>query len=159
MTGSMMDGSTERRDECGVSVSWDDIGPSFIGESSRTWVDSDGRGEGRADLSLMSFCASWVGSSDAERLGEEESDCMEGERCLFLEPVWRSLTASFVVVCGSGKDIEGRGGGTKSQITRLNSARRNNAEAYIEREPVLANLKGGSSRETWCHTNCHGHPV
>lgn len=54
-----------------------------------------------------------MGSSEAERLGEEESDCMESERSLFLEPAWRSLTVSLAVVGGSGGDItrrvEGKG--------------------------------------------------
>ena len=55
-----------------------------------------------------------MGSSEAERLGEEESDCMESERCLFLEPAWRSLRVSLVVAGGSGRDIEKRGGGGRT---------------------------------------------
>ena len=55
MTGSMVDGSTGRRDEGGIGTSWDDIGPSAMRESSRTGAGSEGRGEGRADLSLISF--------------------------------------------------------------------------------------------------------
>ena len=56
-----------------------------------------------------------MGSSEAERLGEEESDCMESERCLFLEPAWGSLRGSLAVVGGSGKDIGG-GGGRKCKL-------------------------------------------
>ena len=46
MRGSMVDGSAGRGDKGGIGTSWDDIGPSFMGESSRTGVDSDGRGGG-----------------------------------------------------------------------------------------------------------------
>lgn len=55
MTGSIVDGSTGGDGEGGIGTSWDNIGPSFIGESSRAGMGSDGRGEGRADLSLISF--------------------------------------------------------------------------------------------------------
>ena len=116
MMGSMVDGSVGGRDEGGIGTSWDDIGPSAMGESSRTGAGSEGRGEGRADLSLISFWESWVGSSEAERLGEDESDCIESERCLFLEPAWRSLTASLVVVYGSGRDMDGEGGGRNRKL-------------------------------------------
>lgn len=75
-----------------------------------------------------------MGSSEAERLGEEESDCIESERCRFLEPVWGSLTASLAVVGESDKDIGERGEGKKPQITRLETA--------CPTDPVLQGLRG-----------------